>query len=90
MQAHEGALDVQITAFGAAISGSSSAPARITTSSGRSAELLKICVPQVGQKLRTICAPLSAVLLYLARFPFIVTPLVGTMMLLLPLPHESV
>ncbi|WRH56750.1 MAG: hypothetical protein RSE11_17135 [Bosea sp. (in: a-proteobacteria)] len=64
IHAHEGALEVQITASGAAISGLSRVPVRITIKSGRPSEALKTGVPHVGQKLRTIRLPLSAMLRY--------------------------
>jgi hypothetical protein len=62
MQAHDGALDVQIVAIGRASSGLSSAPARTKTTCGRGSASLNKCVPQVGQKRRRMTAPLSATL----------------------------
>ena len=62
MQAHVGALDVQMVIAGLASSGSSKVPTRTKIKCGRGSAALNSGVPQCGQKRRCIRLPLSATL----------------------------
>jgi hypothetical protein len=77
MQAHDGALAVQIVAAGLALSGSSSVPARMKISCGRDSASLNSGVPHCGQKRRCIRLPLSAMLRKSRVSPLTDSPAVG-------------
>jgi hypothetical protein len=62
MQAHDGALAVQIVASGQGTSVSSKVPARTNIRCGRESASLNRCVPHDGQKRLCILLPLSAML----------------------------
>jgi len=62
MQAHVGALAVQMVIAGFASSGSSNVPTRTKIRWGRASASLNSGVPQRGQKRRCIRLPLSATL----------------------------
>ena len=78
-----------MTLAGRPISGSSRAPARTTTKSGRHVASLNGGVPHVGQKRRRITLPLSALLMYSVVEPEISRLLLANMRLIEALPDDT-
>jgi hypothetical protein len=78
-----------MTLAGRPISGSSRAPARTTTKSGRHVASLNSGVPHFGQKRRRITLPLSALLMYSVVEPEISRLLLANMRLIEALPDDT-
>jgi hypothetical protein len=86
MEAHRGALAVQIVIAGTARLGSSKVPARTKIKCGRTSASLNSGVPQDGQNRRCIWFPLSATLLKSEVGPVTVKFAVRKHALTVPLP----
>ena len=86
MQAHNGALDVQIVIAGLARFGSSKVPTRTKIRCGRTSASLEIGVPQSAQNLRCIRLPLSEMLAKSLVLPTSLNAAVWKQALTVPLP----
>jgi hypothetical protein len=77
MQAHAGALDVQMDADGFTAEGLSRVPTRRMTRCGRASDALTTGVPQTGQNFRIMRLPESALLRYSVSVPARLTDSTG-------------